>query len=73
MVLSVILQLGMLPSLAYYFHRVTLAGPFANVPAVLLTGVAVPIGSVWSIHRDKPEPTAWSTNSQADDRLPLTG
>jgi competence protein ComEC len=44
--ISAILQLGMLPSLAYYFHRVTLAGPFANVPALLLTGVAVPIGLV---------------------------
>lgn len=43
-VLSAILQLGMLPPLAYYFHRVTLAGPFANIPAVLLTGLAVPIG-----------------------------
>jgi competence protein ComEC len=43
-VISAILQLGMLPPLAYYFHRVTLAGPFANVPAVLLTGLAVPIG-----------------------------
>jgi competence protein ComEC len=42
--LSAALQLGMLPSLAYYFHRVTLAGPFANVPAILLTGLAVPIG-----------------------------
>jgi competence protein ComEC len=44
MVLSTILQMGMLPSMAYYFHRVTLVGPFANVPAVLLTGLAVPIG-----------------------------
>jgi competence protein ComEC len=42
--LSAVLQLGMLPPLAYYFHRVTLAGPFANVPAVLLTGLVVPIG-----------------------------
>jgi len=42
--ISAILQLGMLPPLAYYFHRVALAGPFANVPALLLTGVAVPIG-----------------------------
>lgn len=42
--LSAILQLGMLPPLAYYFHRVTLAGPFANVPALLLTGFAVPLG-----------------------------
>jgi competence protein ComEC len=43
-IISAILQLGMLPPMAYYFHRVTLAGPFANVPAVLLTSVAVPIG-----------------------------
>ncbi len=42
--ISAILQLGMLPPLAYYFHRVALAGPFANVPALLLTGFAVPIG-----------------------------
>jgi competence protein ComEC len=42
--ISAILQLGMLPPLAYYFHRVTLAGPLANVPALLLTGLAVPIG-----------------------------
>jgi competence protein ComEC len=34
----------MLPPLAYYFHRVTLAGPLANVPALLLTALAVPIG-----------------------------
>jgi competence protein ComEC len=42
--LSAILQFGMLPPLAYYFHRVTLAGPLANVPALLLTGLAVPFG-----------------------------
>jgi competence protein ComEC len=42
--ISAILQLGMLPPLAYYFHRVTLAGPLANVPALLLTGLAVPLG-----------------------------
>jgi len=42
--LSAVLQLGMIPPLAYYFHRVTLAGPFANVPALLLTGFVVPIG-----------------------------
>ena len=42
--ISAILQLGMLPPMAYYFHRVTLAGPFANVPALVLTGLAVPTG-----------------------------
>lgn len=44
MVISAILQLGMLPLLAYYFHRVSLAGPLANIPAVLLTGLIVPVG-----------------------------
>jgi competence protein ComEC len=41
---SAILQLGMMPPLAYYFHRVALAGPLANVPALLLVGLAVPLG-----------------------------
>jgi competence protein ComEC len=44
MVISAVLQFGMLAPLAYYFHRVTLAGPFANIPAVLLTGLIVPLG-----------------------------
>jgi len=43
-VISAILQLGMLPALAYYFHRVTLIGPLANIPALLLTGLIVPLG-----------------------------
>ena len=43
-VISLILQFGMLPPLAYYFHRVTLAGPLANIPAVLLTVLIVPLG-----------------------------
>lgn len=42
--ISLVLQLGMLPLLAHYFHRVALAGPAANIPAVLLTGIAVPLG-----------------------------
>jgi competence protein ComEC len=44
LVISTILQLGMLAPLAYYFHRVTLAGPFANIPALLLTSLIVPLG-----------------------------
>lgn len=43
-VFSAILQLGMMPPMAYYFHRVTLIGPLANVAAVLLTGLIVPLG-----------------------------
>ena len=43
-VLSAILRLGMMPPMAYYFHRVTLIGPLTNVAAVLLTGLIVPLG-----------------------------
>jgi competence protein ComEC len=43
-VLSFALQLGMLPIMAHYFHRVTLSGPVSNIPAVLLTGLIVPVG-----------------------------
>ncbi|MGB9405836.1 MAG: ComEC/Rec2 family competence protein [Candidatus Acidiferrales bacterium] len=43
-VLSFALQCGMLALLALEFHRVSLAGPLSNIPAVLLTGVIVPIG-----------------------------
>ncbi len=43
-VLSATIQLGILPLLAHYFHRVSLSGPVANIPAVLLTGLIVPLG-----------------------------
>jgi len=43
-VISATIQLGMLPLLAHYFHRVSLSGLLANIPAVLLTGLIVPIG-----------------------------
>jgi competence protein ComEC len=42
--LSFCIQLGMAPLLALYFHRVSLAGPVANIFAVPLTGVIVPLG-----------------------------
>lgn len=42
--LSVVIQWGMLPLLAQDFHRVSLAGPVSNIPAVLLTGLIVPLG-----------------------------
>lgn len=42
--LSFCIQLGMMPLLALYFHRVSLSGPASNVPAVLLTTVIVPLG-----------------------------
>lgn len=43
-VLTVVLQIGMLPLLVRDFHRVTLSGPFANLFAVPLTGLLVPLG-----------------------------
>ena len=43
-VISAAIQVTMLPLMAEYFHRVSVLGLFANVPAVLLTGVIVPIG-----------------------------
>lgn len=42
--LSLVLQLGMLPMMARDFHRVSLIGPVANSLAVPLTGVIVPMG-----------------------------
>jgi competence protein ComEC len=42
--LSAVIQWGMMPLMAQDFHRVTLAGPLSNIPAVLLTGLIVPLG-----------------------------
>ncbi len=42
--ISLVLQIGMLPLLAKDFHRVSLSGAVANVPALLLTGLVVPLG-----------------------------
>ena len=54
-VISAAIQIGMLPLMAQYFHRISPVGLFANVSAVLLTGVIVPFGfaalsasAVWS-------------------------
>ena len=45
-VLSLAIQLGMMPSLAQDFHRVSLTGPVSNIPAVVLTGLIVPLGYI---------------------------
>ncbi len=42
--LSAVIQWGMMPLLAMDFHRVSLAGPISNIPAVILTGLIVPLG-----------------------------
>jgi len=44
LVLTLVLQLGMLPLMARDFHRVTLAAPLVNLCAVPLTSVVVPLG-----------------------------
>jgi competence protein ComEC len=44
MVLTLALQIGMLPLMARDFHRITLAGPIVNLAAVPLTGIVVPLG-----------------------------
>jgi len=44
LVITVTLQVGMLPMMARDFHRVTLSGPIANLAAVPLTGLVVPLG-----------------------------
>lgn len=43
-VLTLVLQVGMLPVMAAEFHRITFAGPFVNFAAVPLTAVIVPAG-----------------------------
>jgi competence protein ComEC len=43
-VLTLVLQIGMLPLLASAFHRVTFAGTFVNFAAVPLTATIVPLG-----------------------------
>jgi len=44
--LTIVLQIGMSPLMAVNFHRVTLLGALANVLAVPLTGILVPLGFV---------------------------
>ena len=43
-VLTMALQIGMLPLMARDFHRITLAGPVVNLAAVPMMGVIVPLG-----------------------------
>jgi competence protein ComEC len=44
LVLTLVLQLGMLPLMASEFHRITFAAPIVNLAAVPLTGIIVPLG-----------------------------
>src|SRR4029077_8607902 len=44
LVVTMVLQIGMLPLMARDFHRITLSAPLANLAAVPLTGIIVPLG-----------------------------
>lgn len=44
LVITLALQIGMLPLMANDFHRITLSAPLVNLAAVPLTGVVVPLG-----------------------------
>ncbi|MGB6461815.1 MAG: DNA internalization-related competence protein ComEC/Rec2 [Candidatus Acidiferrum sp.] len=44
LVITLVLQIGMLPLMASDFHRVTLSAPLVNLAAVPLTGIVVPLG-----------------------------
>ena len=44
LVVTLALQMGMLPLMARDFHRITLSAPLVNLAAVPLTGVVVPLG-----------------------------
>ena len=69
MVLTLALQIGMLPLMARDFHRITLVSPFVNLAAVPLTGVIVPLGFVTlgsallfpALARILAAPLAWIT------------
>jgi competence protein ComEC len=45
-VLTLVLQIGMLPLMARDFHRITLSAPLVNLMVVPLTSVVVPLGFV---------------------------
>jgi competence protein ComEC len=44
LLVSCVIQFGMLPLLALYFHRISLIGLLANVPAALLSTLLIPAG-----------------------------
>ncbi len=44
LVITLALQIGMLPLMARDFHRVTLSAPVVNLAAVPITGIVVPLG-----------------------------
>ncbi len=44
--ISLAVQLGLLPLMAHLFHRVSVSGPLANMPASILSALIVPFGFI---------------------------
>ncbi|MCL4523329.1 MAG: DNA internalization-related competence protein ComEC/Rec2 [Acidobacteria bacterium] len=44
--ISLTVQLGLLPLMAHFFHRISVSGPLANMPASVLSALIVPFGFV---------------------------
>lgn len=69
LVITLALQIGMLPLMARDFHRVTLSAPLVNLAAVPLTGIVVPLGFLTlgcglilpAIGKLLAAPLAWAT------------
>ncbi len=71
LVLTLVLQIGMLPLMARDFHRITLVAPLANLVAVPLTSLVVPLGFLTlgsglllpALGKILAWPLAWATTS----------
>lgn len=69
LVITLALQVGMLPLMARDFHRVTLSAPLVNLAAMALTGIVVPLGFLTlgcglishALGKLLAEPLAWAT------------
>lgn len=74
LVITLVLQVGMLPLMARDFHRITLSGPIVNLAAVPMTGVVVPLGFlalatglIWQpLGKIFAVPLAWLTEMLVD-------
>ncbi len=43
-VITIAIQIGLMPMMANYFHRISVVSPLANIPCVLLIALIVPYG-----------------------------
>ena len=76
LIITLALQIGMLPLMASDFHRVTLSAPLVNLAAVPLTGIVVPLGfltlgsglALPALGKLLATPLAWATLAAAGHR-----